>query len=415
MDDREVPASAESLRRFRTYHRLILDFAKEALGPIPIATLLELACECTAEGTGVERTKVLRYRPGADDLLVIAGRGWKPGIVGQRSLPSHRRSPPGLTYRGAMPTFIDDLPNNPEFDYSDLLREHGIVSLVNVPITVDDEVWGVLEVDSEQPRRFDDHDREFLCGFAEIIGRSIENRQQLERVRQTGLDQQIELREREALFRELQHRVGNQLQLIVGALGIASRRIADPASRKIVEELSERVVSVAHSHEQLSLARVEQDIDRPGGLLSAPAADVTGPRLDRVAALDRKRRRTDRHGRAARTDRQRTGHEQRQACVWSGGRSYNHHASRGRRDGRRRFARLRRRCGNEQPRRKRCRERVGPRLGDANRRQCRLVERRGPRHQRDGPLSTQGRVTTRRQRVSARRRNCAVQKLLNRS
>ena len=149
----------------------------------------------------------MRYRPEADDLLIIAGIGWKPGIVGQRSLASHRRSLPGLTYRTATPTFIDDLPNSPYFDYSDLLREHGIGSVVNVRIAVDHEVWGILEVDSVQPRRFDADDRAFLCGFAEIIGHSIENRQQLERVRQTGLDHQIELHEREALFRELQHRV----------------------------------------------------------------------------------------------------------------------------------------------------------------------------------------------------------------
>src|SRR5581483_4451011 len=148
----------------------------------------------------------------------------------------------------------------PDFDYSDVLREHGIVSLVNVPIAVDDDVWGILEVDSEEPRRFDADDRAFLCGFAEIIGRSIENREQLERVRQTGLDQQIELRERETLFRELQHRVANQLQLIVGALHIASPRMADPAGRKIIDELSDRVISIARSHEQLSLARVERDI-----------------------------------------------------------------------------------------------------------------------------------------------------------
>lgn len=260
MDDREVSASAESLRRFRTYHHLVLDFAKGALSPVPVPTLLERACECAAEGTGVERTKVLRYREEADDLLIIAGIGWKPGIVGQRSLPSDMRSPPGLTYRANTPTFIDDLPNAPDFDYSDLLREHGIVSVVNVPITVEETVWGVLEVDSVKLRRFDADDREFLCGFAEIIGRSIQNRQQLERVRQTGLDQQIELREREALFRELQHRVGNQLQLIVGALEIAGTRITDPAGRKIVEDLNQRVVSIARSHEQLSLARVERDI-----------------------------------------------------------------------------------------------------------------------------------------------------------
>jgi two-component sensor histidine kinase len=170
------------------------------------------------------------------------------------------RSPPGRSVRTGAPTFIDDLPNSAEFDYSDLLREHGIVSLVNVPIAAGHEVWGVLEVDSEQRRRFNLDDHEFLCGFAEIIGRSIENREQLEDVKRAGLDQRIELQERETLFRELQHRIANQLQLLIGALEIASRRASDAKSRDAIEEVIRRAVSIARSHEQLSLTRIEQEI-----------------------------------------------------------------------------------------------------------------------------------------------------------
>jgi two-component system, sensor histidine kinase PdtaS len=203
---------------------------------------------------------VLRYRPGADDLLVIAGTGWKPNVVGHASLPSDMRSPPGRSVRTGEPTFIDDLPNSADFDYSDLLREHGIVSLVNVPIAAGDEVWGVLEVDSEQRRRFNLDDHEFLCGLAEIIGRSLENREQLEDVKRAGLDQRIELQERETLFRELQHRIANQLQLLIGALEIASRRASDADSRDAIEEVIRRAVSIARSHEQLSLTRIEQAI-----------------------------------------------------------------------------------------------------------------------------------------------------------
>jgi two-component sensor histidine kinase len=170
------------------------------------------------------------------------------------------RSPPGRAFRSGEPTFIDDLPDSTEFDYSDLLRDHSIISVVNVPIAAGNAVWGVLEVDSEQPRRFDLDDREFLCGFAEIIGRSIENREQLEIVKRAGLDQRIELQERETLFRELQHRIANQLQLIIGALEIASRRASDANSREAIEEVIRRAVSIARSHEQLSLTRIEREI-----------------------------------------------------------------------------------------------------------------------------------------------------------
>jgi len=170
------------------------------------------------------------------------------------------RSPPGFSLRTGQPTFIDNLPDDSAFDYSELLRTHGIVSVVNVPIEVTGAIWGVLEVDSAQLRRFDDDDREFLCGFAEIIGRTIENWRQLEKAEQVGLGRRIELQERETLFRELQHRIGNQLQLIIGALEIARERTADPAARKAFEEVIRRAVSIAQSHEQLSLLRIENEV-----------------------------------------------------------------------------------------------------------------------------------------------------------
>lgn len=163
-----------------------------------------------------------------------------------------------LSYR---PAHVHRQPaDDSAFDYSELLRTHGIVSVVNVAIEVTGAVWGVLEVDSAQLRRFDDDDREFLCGFAEIIGRTIENRRQMEKAEQVGLGRRIELQERETLFRELQHRIGNQLQLIIGALELASQRTTDQAARKAFDEVIRRAVSIAQSHEQLSLSRIENEV-----------------------------------------------------------------------------------------------------------------------------------------------------------
>jgi len=64
----------------------------------------------------------------------------------------------------------------------------------------------------------------------------------------------------QAAHRELQHRIANQLQLIIGALEIASRRASDANSRDAIEEVIRRAVSIARSHEQLSLTRIEREI-----------------------------------------------------------------------------------------------------------------------------------------------------------
>ena len=113
---------------------------------------MQHACAQVSRVTHIKRTKVLRYRPDSGDLLIVAGVGWKPGVVGTETLPIDSASPPGRSIQTAAPVIIEDLPNDPEYRVSPLLRDHGIVSVLNVPVMIDGKNWGVLEVDAEEPR-----------------------------------------------------------------------------------------------------------------------------------------------------------------------------------------------------------------------------------------------------------------------
>ena len=53
-----------------------------------------------------------------------------------------------------------------DFILSDLLRQHHIVSLVNVPVLTAGAAWGVLEIDSTSPRDFSQDTIEFLTAAA---------------------------------------------------------------------------------------------------------------------------------------------------------------------------------------------------------------------------------------------------------
>lgn len=257
--DEGHPLSGDSAR-LRRFHRCVLDFAVSALDNAELSTLLQRATESVSAGIEVDRAKILRHRLAEKDLLVIAGVGWKPGVVGSATLPLGMRSPPGRAVATRDAVIIDKLPQHPEFDYSALLREHGILSLVNVPIIVQAEVWGVLEVDSTKLKDFDADDKDFLWGFANIIGRTIENRQRKEAA-ESILDRlSIDVREREVLFNEVQHRTANQMHAVAGALEVARRRIADPAALAELEKLLARVATMVTTNEQLSLAKIEREI-----------------------------------------------------------------------------------------------------------------------------------------------------------
>jgi two-component sensor histidine kinase len=272
------PAGAD---RALDYHRIVLTFARQALGTAELESLLQRTTEEVARGMHIRRAKILTYQPETDDLLVLAGTGWRPGVVGHATLPSNMASPPGRTFRTCQPVYIHDLPATAEYEYSDLLREHGIVSLINVPILVEEHVWGVLEVDSERQQNFDSTDEEFLCGFAGLLGSAIEKKRRDAADASAHLERTIELREREALFRELQHRIANNFQSIVGFIDLGARRVTDPAARQEFARLADRVAAILSAHEQLSLDQVEREISL-GPYIADLARTIPAPESVRI-------------------------------------------------------------------------------------------------------------------------------------
>jgi two-component sensor histidine kinase len=251
---KKIASSAEpKLARVLEYQRALAAFSRVASEALPPERLMHHACAQVSRVTHIRRTKVLRYRPDSGDLLVVAGVGWKPGVIGAATLPIDSASPPGRSIQTAAPVIIEDLPNDREFRLSPLLREHGIVSLLNVPVMIDGQNWGVFEVDAEEPRVFDEGDVGFLTTYANMIGMALarfETEQQALRAAQ-------ERTQADALWatlvRELQHRVKNNLQTIISFLSLQRRQADTPASRSGFASVMDRVHAIALAHDQLSL------------------------------------------------------------------------------------------------------------------------------------------------------------------
>jgi transcriptional regulator with GAF, ATPase, and Fis domain len=142
------------LQKALNYQRALAVFTRIVDEPASVPGLLQNAAAQVARITDIKHVKILRYRPDRGDLLVEAGVGWKPGVVGHVSFGADRFSAPGRSLQTGAPVAVEDIANDPEFRYAEVLREHSIVSVLNVPVFVDGTHWGVLEVDTVEKITF---------------------------------------------------------------------------------------------------------------------------------------------------------------------------------------------------------------------------------------------------------------------
>jgi two-component sensor histidine kinase len=247
-------ATAQSkLARVLAYQRALAAFSRIAAEVLAPERLMQHACAQVSHVTHIKRTKVMRYRPDRGDVLIIAGVGWKPGVVGSETLAIDRASPPGRTLQTAAPVIIEDLPNDPEFRLSPLLRDHGIVSVLNVPVMIDGRTWGVLEVDAEQPRAFDEGDVGFLTIYANMIGIALARHEAEQKAIRVAEERTRADSLWATLVREMQHRMKNNLQTVVSFLGLQRGRVDTPECRSALTSVIDRVQAIALAHDQLSL------------------------------------------------------------------------------------------------------------------------------------------------------------------
>lgn len=220
----------------------------------PFEELLDKTSQLVAEGLQADYSKVMQYLPDEKKLLVRAGVGWPPGIVGQTSIGSDLASPAGFALRTGMPVISNHLENEERFRTPELLVEHGVRRAMNVILQGDGTPFGVLEVDSRSEGEFVKHDLAFLQGAANILGMAIE-RQRHERSLKLALERQ------KLLLRELNHRVKNSLSIVSSMLSLQANANEDENLKLHLREASSRVAAVARAHERLYKATDIEKLD----------------------------------------------------------------------------------------------------------------------------------------------------------
>jgi two-component system, sensor histidine kinase PdtaS len=151
---------------------------------------------------------------------------------------------------------IDDIRGHPEFRLHPVIAEHGIASLLNVPVTLDGVVWGVLQADSERPGHFGEADAEFLETMAALLAGALQRRAAAERAEAMAAEAAARVERRAVLLRELQHRGKNNLALVAAMLARTRRAASAEQNVRAAEwvgELMQRVTAVDLAQDRLSV------------------------------------------------------------------------------------------------------------------------------------------------------------------
>ena len=225
--------------------KVLADFGEFVRRSDSLDEVLHEGCRLVAEALNADLAKVLEVDEGGRTALVRAGVGWKPGIVGKERLHFSERSSETYALERQEPVVSRNIQDENRFEFADFLIDHGVVSLVNVPIFLPGEKpYGLLQVDSRELRKFGDKDIQFLRTYATILGPVIDRLHKVQ-----SLQRAVETNQR--LMQELQHRVKNHISIVVSLVRARARQTKSDEARAELVAVAERINTLRLIHEQL--------------------------------------------------------------------------------------------------------------------------------------------------------------------
>ena len=165
----------DTLRARERQQAAVAELGQFALSCTDVQALFDAAVGSVAEVLSADYAKLLEIQPDATHLLLRAGVGWRPGLVGRATVDARRNSQASHTLAGKAPVIVDDLRSETRFHGPPLLIEHQVVSGISCAIVGPaGRPWGVLGAHTRQRRTFTKDDVNFLVAIANVVAAVIE-------------------------------------------------------------------------------------------------------------------------------------------------------------------------------------------------------------------------------------------------
>jgi signal transduction histidine kinase len=150
----------------------VAELGQRALAEPDLEVLLAEACALAARILETELVSVAELEEDGR-LRVIAGVGWRPGVIGEIVLQPHTGSQSGFTLETGGPIIVEDLRREKRFRVPAVVREHDAVSGMSVRIGDAGRPFGVLAVYTGRSGRFSRDDANVLQAIANILAAAV--------------------------------------------------------------------------------------------------------------------------------------------------------------------------------------------------------------------------------------------------
>jgi len=177
----------------------------------------------------------------------------------------------GETIKSAKPLLIPVVTNmsHMKSEFLGYVEKYGLSSLLFVPIEADSKILGTISMYRNKPGNpFNLDDQLFLQNVAGKIGFAITKAKlfndNLAEISERKLaEEKIKsaLKEKEVLIRELYHRTKNNMQVIYSLLGLKGATVEDEHTRTILEDMGNRIQTIALVHQKLYQSKNLSRID----------------------------------------------------------------------------------------------------------------------------------------------------------
>jgi len=144
--------------------------------------ILTIIVNTTAEALDAKACSLRLLSPDGKRLFIGAAHGLSAGYRAKGPVDVINSPVDQVALAERRPVYIPDAQTDARFQYGEQARDEGIVSVVVVPLLVQDQPIGVMRIYSRAPRLFSATEFELLDAIASLSAVAIENGRLYERL-----------------------------------------------------------------------------------------------------------------------------------------------------------------------------------------------------------------------------------------